>query len=73
MEWIVNGVYLVVAVLFVVGLKAMSSPVKPAARRPLPRLRRRRAKKSPTLFPYRRETAMISTTNRRSGGCCTWG
>ena len=28
MEWIVNGVYLVVAVLFVVGLKAMSSPVK---------------------------------------------
>ncbi|NMD48069.1 MAG: NAD(P)(+) transhydrogenase (Re/Si-specific) subunit beta [Propionibacterium sp.] len=28
MEWIVNGVYLVVAVLFIVGLKAMSSPVK---------------------------------------------
>ncbi len=28
MEWLVNGVYLVVAVLFIVGLKAMSSPVK---------------------------------------------
>ncbi len=28
MEWLVNGVYLVVAVLFIVGLRAMSSPVK---------------------------------------------
>ena len=28
MEWIVNGVYLAVAVLFILGLKAMSSPVK---------------------------------------------
>ncbi len=28
MEWIVDGVYLVVAALFIVGLKAMSSPVK---------------------------------------------
>ena len=28
MEWIVDGVYLVVAALFVIGLKAMSSPVK---------------------------------------------
>ncbi|MCW3157305.1 NAD(P)(+) transhydrogenase (Re/Si-specific) subunit beta [Micropruina sonneratiae] len=28
MEWLVNGVYLLVAVLFILGLKAMSSPVK---------------------------------------------
>ena len=28
MMWLVNGVYLVVAVLFILGLKAMSSPVK---------------------------------------------
>ncbi len=28
MEWIVNGVYLLVSVLFIVGLKAMASPVK---------------------------------------------
>ena len=28
MQWIVDGVYLLVAVLFIVGLKAMSSPVK---------------------------------------------
>jgi len=28
MEWLVNGAYLVVAVLFILGLKAMSSPVK---------------------------------------------
>jgi NAD/NADP transhydrogenase beta subunit len=26
MFWVVNGVYLVVAVLFILGLKAMSSP-----------------------------------------------
>ena len=28
MQWIVDGVYLAVAVLFIVGLKAMSSPAK---------------------------------------------
>jgi proton-translocating NAD(P)+ transhydrogenase subunit beta len=28
MEWIVNGVYLLVSALFIVGLKAMASPVK---------------------------------------------
>ena len=28
MEWIVNGIYLLVSVLFIVGLKAMASPVK---------------------------------------------
>ncbi|MFT3861559.1 NAD(P)(+) transhydrogenase (Re/Si-specific) subunit beta [Micropruina sp.] len=28
MEWLVNGAYLLVAVLFIFGLKAMSSPVK---------------------------------------------
>ena len=26
MFWVINGVYLVVAVLFILGLKAMSSP-----------------------------------------------
>ena len=28
MEWIVNGIYLLVSVLFIVGLKAMASPAK---------------------------------------------